>query len=222
MALSYRHSQPYAPALPVQSLLAQVLGITAIGLLVTAIAAYLLQNVVAPGSPIGWIAFILGFVLIFAIHGVRNNEPMALLLYYVFTFLMGVWIAPVIGMYVRAIGPGVVVEAATTTGLGMFALGAIVYATGLDLRRFSGIAMGALLLLIIAGIVSIFTHWIHPTLYAWLTLGIFAFITLIDFARIRAGGDYYTPVQMALQLYLDAVNIFLALLQIFGGSRRSD
>jgi len=222
MALSYRQQQPFAPAIPVQSLLAQVLGITAIGLLVTAIAAYLLQNVLTPGSLIGWGAFTVGFILLFAIHAVRNNEPLALLLYYVFTFLMGVWIAPVIGTYIRTIGPGVVVEAAVTTGLGMLALGAIVYATGLDLRRFSGIAMGALLLLIIAGIVSIFTHWIHPTLYAWLTLGIFAFITLIDFARIRAGGDNYTPVQISVQLYLDAINIFLALLQIFGGSRRSD
>ena len=221
MALSYRQPQPFAPAIPVQSLLAQVLGITALGLLVTAVAAYLLQGL-APGSPIGWIAFIAGFILLFAIHGVRNNEPLALLLYYVFTFLMGIWIAPVIGVYVRALGPGIVVEAAATTGLGMLALGAIVYATGLDLRRFSGIAMGALLLLVIAGIVSIFTHWIHPTVYAWITLVIFSFITLIDFARIRAGGDNYPPVQIAVQLYLDAINIFLALLQIFGGSRRSD
>ncbi|MBV8726545.1 MAG: Bax inhibitor-1 family protein, partial [Candidatus Eremiobacteraeota bacterium] len=180
------------------------------------------QNVLAPASPIGWIAFGAAFILLFAIHAVRNNEPIALLLYYAFTFLMGIWIAPVIGIYLRAIGPGVVVEAASTTGLGMLALGAIVYATGLDLRRFSGIALGALVALIIVGVVSIFTHWVHPTVYAWLTLAVFAFLTLIDFARIRAGGDYYTPVQIALQLYLDAINIFLALLQIFGGSRRSD
>jgi len=221
MALSYRQPQAFAPAIPVQSLLAQVLGITALGLLVTAVAAYLCQGL-ARASPLGWVAFIAGLGLLFAIHAIRNNEPLALLLYYVFTFLMGVWIAPVIGVYVRAIGPGVVVEAATTTGLGMLALGAIVYGTGLDLRRFSGIAMGALLALVLVGIVSIFTHWIHPTVYAWLTLALFSFITLIDFARIRAGAQGYTPVQIAVQLYLDAINIFLALLTIFGSRSRSD
>ena len=51
-------------------------------------------------------------------------------LFYAFTFLEGIGIAPVIGQYVRAFGPDVVVNAALTTGLGMFALAAIVYATG--------------------------------------------------------------------------------------------
>ena len=44
-------------------------------------------------------------------------------------------------------------------------------------------------------------------------------LVLIDFARLRAGGDGLTPVQMATSIYLDAINIFLALLQIFGGRR---
>lgn len=220
MALSYRGTYG-AQALPVQSLLAQVLGITALGLLVTAISAHLF-TALAPGSALGWVAFGIGFLLLFGIHAVRQNEAMALLLYYVFTFLMGVWIGPVVGMYVRAIGPAVVTEAATTTGLGMLTLAVIVYATGLDFRRFSGIAFGALLALVVAGIVSIFTHWIHPTVYAWLTLAVFSLLTLIDFARIRSGGDGLSPVQMAVQLYLDTINIFLALLQIFGGRSRQD
>lgn len=220
MALSYQ--RPYgARALPVQSLLAQVLGLTAVGLLITAVAAHLFEAL-APGSALGWLAFGAGFLLLFAIHAVRQNEAMALLLYYLFTFLMGVWIGPVVGMYVRAVGPSVVTQAATTTGLGMLTLAVIVYATGIDLRRYSGIASAALLALVVAGIVSIFTHWIHPTLYAWLTLVVFALLTLIDFARIRAGGDGYTPVQIAVQLYLDTINIFLALLQIFGGRSRQD
>jgi FtsH-binding integral membrane protein len=102
----------------------------------------------------------------------------------------------------------------------MFALAAVVYATGLDLRRFSGIAMLALVGLILVGIISAFTRWPHPELYAWLTLAVFSLLVLIDFARIRAGGDGLTPVQMALQIYLDAINIFLAVLQLLGSRRR--
>lgn len=214
-----QYGAPLAPAVPTNSLLAQVLGITALGLCVTALAAWLSQGVPAG---IGLVAMLLGFILLLAINAVRQNETLSLLLFYAFTFLEGVGIAPVIHQYVNAFGPEVVVNAAITTGLGMFALAAIVYATGLDLRRFQGIFMIALLGLIVVGIVSIFVRFIHPETYAWLTLLIFAGLVLIDFARLRAGGDGLTAVQMATSIYLDAINIFLALLQIFGGRRSSD
>lgn len=223
--MAYRYSPqnqyggPVAPAIPTQSLLAQVLGITALGLCITALAAWLFQGV-PPG--LGLIAMLVGLVLLFAINAVRQNAALSLLLFYAFTFLQGVGIAPVVHQYVYAFGPEVVVNAAITTGLGMFALAAIVYATGLDLRRFQGIFMIALLGLIVVGIVSIFVRFIHPEVYAWITLLIFSGLVLIDFARIRAGGDGLTAVQMATSIYLDAINIFLALLSIFGGRRSSN
>ncbi len=200
-------------------MLAQVLGITALGLCVTALAAWLFQDL-SPG--VGLVAMIVGLILLFSIYAVRRNEGLSLLLFYAFTFCEGVGIAPVVGQYVRAFGPDVVVNAALTTGLGMFALAAIVYATGLDLRRFQGIFMIALMGLIIVGIISMFVRFIHPETYAWITLVIFSGLVLIDFARLRAGGDGLTPVLMATSIYLDAINIFLALLQIFGGRRASD
>lgn len=212
-----QYGGPIAPAVPTQSLLAQVLGITALGLCVTALAAWLSQGFVAPGM--GLIAMLAGFVLLIAMNATRRNEGLSLLLFYAFTFLMGIGLAPVIGQYVHAFGPDIVVNAAITTGLGMFALAAVVYATGLDLRRFQGIFLIALLGLIVIGVISIFVRFIHPETYAWLTLIIFSGLVLIDFARLRAGGDGLTAVQMATSIYLDAINIFLALLQIFGGRR---
>jgi FtsH-binding integral membrane protein len=213
------YGQPLARAIPTQSLLAQVLGITALGLCITATAAWLFPNVAAG---IGLVAMIVGFILLLSIYGARQNEALSLVLFYAFAFCEGIGISPVISQYVRAFGPEVVVNAALTTGLGMFALAAIVYATGLDLRRFQGIFILALLGLIVAGVVSMFVHFLHPQTYAWLTLAIFSGLVLIDFARIRAGGDGLTPVMMAVSIYLDAINIFLALLQIFGGRRSSD
>ncbi|MDQ2679472.1 MAG: Bax inhibitor-1 family protein [Candidatus Eremiobacteraeota bacterium] len=219
--MAYQYRQPASasgPTVAVGSLLGQVLGITGLGLVITALASAFFQNTVSYG--IGLIAMIVGFVLLFVINAVRENQAMALLLFYVFTFLEGIGIAPVIGNYVRTLGPGVVTDAAATTGLGMFALAAIVYATGLDLRRFAGILNLALMGLIVVGIISIFTRWVHPSLYSWITLIIFTGYVLIDFARIRAGGDGLTPVQLAISIYLDAINIFLALLQLFGSRSR--
>jgi len=220
MAMRYQ-MQPrgygYAPAVPVQSLLGQVLGITAVGLLITAGSAYVFQNV---GYGAGLLAMIVGFLLLIGINVTRNNPALSLGMFYAFALLEGIGLAPTIHYYVATIGSGVIVDAASTTGLGMLALACIVYATGIDFRRFQGYLFIALIGLVLVGIVSAFTHWIHPATYSWLTLLIFTGLVLVDFARIRAGGDGLSPVQLAVQIYLDAINIFLALLQLFG--RRSN
>lgn len=206
-----------APAVPAHSLLAQVLGISAIAFCITAFAAWLFPGIPAVG---GLIAMLVGLALLLGCMAARNNEPIALLLFYLFAFCEGLGIAPVITQYTQMAGGGVVVDAALTTGLGMFALGAIVYATGLDLRRFQGYVTLALLALIVLGVVSMFVRFIHPATFSYLVLAIFTAYVLIDFARIRAGGGGATPVMLAVSIYLDALNIFLALLQIFGGRRR--
>jgi FtsH-binding integral membrane protein len=219
--MAYRFQVPpktLASTVATHSLLAQGLGITGLGLCITAWAAYAFQGVV-PFS-VGLIAMLIGFGLLFAINAARANEALALGLFYLFTFLEGIGIAPTIHNYLQAVGSGPIVNAALTTGVGMFGLGAIVYMTGLDLRRFSGWLYGALMVAILVGIVSMFVHFIAPATYSWIVLIIFAGLVLADFARIRAGGDGLNPVQMSVQIYLDAINIFLLLLQIFGGRSR--
>jgi modulator of FtsH protease len=43
---------------------------------------------------------------------------------------------------------------------------------------------------------------------------------LATFARIRARGDGQSAVLLSLSIYLDAINIFLAVLQLLRGRRR--
>jgi modulator of FtsH protease len=218
----YQRGSPYAGSSAPQAgsavnLLGLVLGITGIGFLITAVAAYLFRDV-----PYGMalIAMLGGLAIIFVMNSVRESPQVALLWFYAFTFLEGIGIAPVIAHYARTLGPDVVVNAAGTTGFGMLVLGGVAFVFSVDWRRFSGIALGLLVALIVVGIVSMFTHWVHPTTYSWLTLGVFTLLTLVDFSRIRAGGDGFTPVQLAVSIYLDGINIFLALLRIFGSRGR--
>jgi modulator of FtsH protease len=218
----YQYQQGSGPAaVSTSSLLGHVLGITGVGFLITAAAAYLTAALNLPFL-VSLIAMLVGFGFLIAINATRANEGLSLLMFYIFTLCEGVGIGPVIGSYLRLDGGAtVVVDAAVTTGLGMLTLAAIVYLTSFDYRRLSGIALGALLLLVLVGFVSIFVRFIHPETYAWLTLAIFSVLVLVDFARIKAGGDGLSAVQIATSIYLDAINIFLALLQIFGGRRRS-
>jgi modulator of FtsH protease len=201
------------------ALLGQVLGITGVGFLITALAAYLFQDI---SQMIATIAFFAGFAMIFIMRSVRRNPAVALLWFYAFTFVEGIGIAPLISHYTAVAGSEVVVDAAATTGFGMLVLGGVAFTFSIDWRRFQGIAFGALLVLVLVGIASIFFHFINPGVYAWATLGIFTLLTLVDFSRIRAGGDGLTPVDLAVSIYLDGLNIFIALLELFGMRSRDD
>ena len=198
-------------------LLAKVLGITALGFLVTAMGV-----ATAPAWSMmpGFIAVL---ALIFAINAVRRrSDNLALGLFLALAFFMGWEIAPIIHMYIRTIGTYVVFQAAMTTALGMTAMACVAYLFSINYRRVLGLATGALLLLILAGIVSAFFHFLSPNTYSWIALAIFTALTIGDFARIRAGGDGMSATQLAVGIYLDAINIFIILLQLFGGGRRRD
>jgi modulator of FtsH protease len=197
-------------------LLAKVLGITAIGFLVTAFGV---QTAPAWGSMVGFIAM---FALIFAIPAARKSSPvLALALFYALTYFMGWNIAPIIHRYMLTIGPSIIFQAAATTGLGMGCMGIVAYLFNINYRKLTGIGMALLLGVILLGFVSIFFHFLQPDTYSWMILGVFTLLTVGDFARIRAGGDGQSAVSLALTIYLDAVNIFLAILNLLGGRRRS-
>ena len=219
------YNRPYGDRAPqvavanAPALLGQVLGITGVGFLITSLAAYLFRDV---SAIVGMIAFFVGFAMLFVMSASRRNPAAALLWFYAFTFVEGVGLAPMIMRYVQIDGPGVVVNAAATTGFGMLVLGGVAFTFSVDWRRFSGIAFGLLMALIVVGIASAFLHFLQPGVYAWATLGIFTLITLIDFSRIRAGGGGASAVDLAVSIYLDAINIFVALLQLFGIRGRDD
>jgi modulator of FtsH protease len=214
----YSGYQPGAAVASTPALLGQVLGITGVGFLITALAAYLFHDV---SQNVAMIAVFVGLFMIFIMNSVRRNPAVALLWFYAFTFVEGVGIAPIISYYAQT-NPEVVVDAAATTGFGMLVLGGVAFTFSVDWRRFQGIAFGLLLVLVLVGIASIFFHFINPGVYAWATLGIFTLLTLVDFSRIRAGGDGLTAVDLAVSIYLDGLNIFIALLQLFGMRSRDD
>ncbi|WP_255550786.1 Bax inhibitor-1 family protein [Granulicella sp. dw_53] len=197
------------------SLLAKVLAITSLGFLITSLGV-----ATAPAwSTFPGMLIVLG--LVFAISFARRSSPgLALGLFLALTYFMGWEIGPLIQRYIHNFGPALVFNAAATTGAGMAVMGCVAYLFQINYRRITGIAVAALLCLMLVGIVSMFFHFLSPDTYSWLTLGIFSLLTVGDFARIRAGGDGQPAVSLALSIYLDAINIFLAVLQLMSGRRR--
>jgi modulator of FtsH protease len=203
------------------TLLSRVLWITTVGFLFTAFGAYIAPDAL-PG--IGFLAVVIvNFALIFGIQFVSRRSPgVALALFYLFTVLMGVEVGPLIKMYLHmANGQQIVFQAAGTTALGMALMAIIAEFARFDYVKAGRIAMFALFGLILIGVLGMFIHVIHPGVYAWLSLIVFSVLLLVDFMRLKDGGRGATAVTLSLSIYLDALNIFIALLQIFGGGSRS-
>jgi FtsH-binding integral membrane protein len=203
------------------TLLSRVLWITTVGFLFTALGAYYAPDAL-PG--IGFLGVvIINFALIFGIQYVSRRSPgVALALFYLFTVLMGVQVGPLIKMYLHmANGQTIVFQAAGTTALGMALMAIVAEFARFDYVKVGRIAMFALFGLILIGVMGLFVHRIHPGVYAWLSLIVFSVLLLVDFMRLKDGGRGATAVTLALLIYLDALNIFIALLQIFGGGSRN-
>ena len=199
------------------TLLSRVLVIASLGFFVSAVGVY-----IAPpqaGGGIFWLCVIATFILIFAIRATRNTPIVAFGLFMLLALAMGIEISPYINLLLHTGHSNAIRDAALTTAVGMACLGMGAEIFTFDYRRVANYAYAALLALVVVGILGAFFHFISPGLYAYLTLIIFSVLVVVDFMRIRQGGDGATAIELALSIYLDGINIFLALTRIFSGSR---
>lgn len=168
-----------------------------------------------------WIAYIAAFACLFGMQAaVSRAHGSATTLLFVFGTLMGVGTAPAISYYASG-DPTVLWQAGGATALFMAGLGSIGYGTRRDLSAIGRLSFFALLALIVFGIVAIFVNIPNASLiYAVAGLVIFAGLTMFDFQRLRQGGNdvSYAPL-MAASIFLDALNVFLFFLRIFGNRR---
>ena len=196
-----------------------MLGWLALSLIITAGGVY---TFLTTGVYLPWfVSLILMIGLIFAVQwAVRSKNPaLATPLFIAFAYVEGLFLGPVIAIYLK-IAPDAVGNAIIGTA-GVFVLAAgVVWVTN---RSFA--AWGKwLLIALVVGIVLIFASFFLPIPMIMLDgfLGVvFVGLTIFDFWRVKAArpGDD-NALLIAMSLYLDFINIFLILLRIFGGNRR--
>ncbi|MEO6922823.1 MAG: Bax inhibitor-1 family protein [Bryocella sp.] len=203
-------------------LLSRVLWITTVGFLFTAFGAYISPEFMS-GLGFGAVV-VVTFILLFAIRFAAKRSPaLGLAMFYVFTIAMGVEVGPLVKSYLHlANGQAIVFNAALTTAAGMAVMALVAHIVNFNYQKVGNYAIAALFGLIIVGFLGMFFHFVSPTVYSYFGLIIFSVLLLVDFMRLRDSPANSTPVFLALSIYLDALNIFLFLLQIFGngGNRR--
>lgn len=162
---------------------------------------------------------ILELVMIIAAVFFRRKKAISYSFLYLFTFISGVTLYPIVAYYAATAGASVVVMAFATTTV-VFS-GVAVYAAK-SKRNFSflgGFLLAALLALVAIGLFNIFFPLSSTGMLAYSFIGVMVFsgYVLFDISRMKHYGVRAEDVPwMALSLYLDFINLFISILRIFG------
>lgn len=164
------------------------------------------------------LAFLEIGMLVFAFI-LRRKKSMSFTFLYAFTFISGITTYPIVSHYLATIGPNPVFLALATTTTVFTGLAIYASTTKRDLSFLGGMLMAALLALIAISIFNIFWPLSSTGMLAFSFIGVLVFsgYVLFDFNRMKQYGVSAEEVPlMALNLYLDFVNLFINILRIFG------
>jgi FtsH-binding integral membrane protein len=204
-----------AEAAPARTLFGHVMWLVALTAGCFAFGCYAGRNL-SPGWTIVW--WIAGFGCLIGLNFARRaSGGVSIALLVLMGVFLGLGLGPMVAYY-STTSPRAVWEAAGATALFIAGCGSFGYATRRDLSALGRISFFALLALILAGIVLIFVH-IPGADLAWSIIGlvIFAGLTMFDFQRLRRSQDTASAPFIAASIFLDALNVFLFFLRIFGG-----
>lgn len=172
-----------------------------------------------------WGLFIAELVIVFVLSArlTKMSSMSATLLFYVFAAINGLALAPIFIIYTStSIAKTFFICAGTFGAMSIYG-----YFTTQDLTKWGNFLFYALIGLIIASVVNIFTH---STDLGWVIscagVLIFVGLTAWDTQKIKQMSQYASPSMAghlatigALSLYLDFINLFLYLLRFFGSER---
>lgn len=167
-----------------------------------------------------WITGILMFAPLIAAQVSYRSFPANIGFTFLFTFMEGIYLAPILLFYAR-VQPGVLGEAGLLTGTAFGALTLYAWVSRRDFSAWGGFFFTGVIVLIVASLINVFLH--SPGIQLWIagaTVLVFSGLLVFDTWRIKNvfGPDEY--VLAAVSIYLDLLNLFLAILQVLTGGRR--
>jgi len=156
-------------------------------------------------------------ILFFGLSMSKGKPGLNLAMLFLFTFLSGVSLVPLLASVV-GMGQGAMIGNAflmTSVLFGALSLFAINSKT--DYSSWGKPLFITLIVVIIASLINVFILQ-SPMMHVIITAGIlmlFSFFTIYDTQNI-ANGAYDSPVDAAVSLYLNFLNMFTAILQLLG------
>ena len=177
-------------------------------------------------SPLKWVVMLapLGFVFYLSARINKMSVSAAQITFWIFSAIMGLSLASI---FIQFTGASITrvffITSATFAGMSLYG-----YTTKRDLTKLGGFLFMGLIGIIIASVVNMFFQS-GPMQFAISVIGVLIFVglTAYDTQKIKnmyLAGDSETigskkALTGALRLYLDFINLFILLLQLFGRRR---
>ncbi|HEX2170945.1 MAG TPA: Bax inhibitor-1/YccA family protein [Dehalococcoidia bacterium] len=204
------------------AVLGKVLGLLGVAFVCTAGGAFI-GRLLGPGALIISIVGTIGTLI--ALLFAKEKAPWNLWLLYGFATFEGMVLGLILESYLaRGLG-GAVLNAAATTAVVTFVAGGYGYTTKRNLSGLGGILFVGLIAVIVASLIGIFVQL--PLLHlgiAVVSALLFTGFLVFDLNRVAnaEGATEGDVILLAVSVYLDIINLFLALLRIFGIFGSSD
>ena len=205
-----------------------------LGLVITGLVAFVVASTPALhgpifGTPLKWVVMLapLGFVFFLGARIQAMSVSAAQITFWLFAAVMGLSLASIFLVFTgESIARVFFIAAATFGAVSLYG-----YTTKADLSRFGSFLFMGLIGIVIASLVNIFLAS-SALQFAVSVIGVLVFtgLTAFDTQRLKeeylgsfqyAGGDLAAKgaIMGALSLYLNFINLFMMLLQLFGAQR---
>jgi len=208
---------------PQATFIKQTYQLFAASLLAASVGAYIGIGITEIVASWFWGFVILEFGLLFGLYAAKKIPGLNLILLFGFTFVSGLTLGPILTHTLSMSGGGSIVGNAfmlTTVafgGLSIFAMN-----TKKDFSSMGKMLFISLIIIIVASLINIFLgSSIFQLIISSISAIVFSAFILYDTQNI-INGKYETPIEGAIALYLDFLNLFLSLLQILGITNSDD
>jgi len=200
------------------SFMKQTYQLLAASMIAAAAGAYVTMPYAETVMQYRWFIFGFELFMLFVGLGMTRNKPgLNLAALFVFTFVTGVSLVPLLASLIGAGNGAVIGNAFLMTAVLFGALSLFAINSKTDFSSWGKPLFITLIIVIVASLVNMFILQ-SPMMHVVITAGIlllFSLFTIYDTQNI-ANGAYTSPVDAALSLYLDFLNMFTTLLQLLG------
>jgi len=173
-----------------------------------------------------WILFIAGIIVLLALQALIQKPGINLFLLYLFTFIEGMAIGPLLLFYFRdPVLANIVIEAFLITAVTSITLGLYAWVAKTDFSRMRDYLFVGLILIIVASLISIFFQSGILTLVICVAgIGIFCGFILYDVQKAKyLANTLPNAIGITVSLFLDVLNLFIFILDLLtilqGGGR---
>ncbi|GAA9733711.1 Bax inhibitor-1/YccA family protein [Helicobacter pylori] len=163
-----------------------------------------------------WVFFIAEIAALFGLIFSKSKPGLNLFMLFAFTSLSGVTLVPLLGMVIAKAGLGAVWQALGMTTIVFGLMSVYALKTKNDLANMGKMLFIALIVVVVCSLINLFLGSpMFQVVIAGASAILFSLYIAYDTQNI-VKGMYDSPIDAAVDLYLDFLNVFISILQIIG------